>query len=411
MSRCSPRITEALAVRVKSLRELCARIDVPAVTALGQVVEALAAISEARIADAYGLMDEALLPVVADQVPLEWAGDIYCTVLHYCHRLADLPRMRAWTQSMERWCDDFAASVTYGGVCDVHRLQAQAATDDYPVLEDRLFAASMALEEVNPWAAGEGFYELGEVRRLRGDADGAFAAYTRARALGVDPQPGEALLRCSTGDSETAWTDLRVALASEDRLGRMRLLRGAVEVALARDALDEAEQHCSELESGAEAFGTPGFRAWAAHARGALLVRRGRRAEALESLQSALREYRTQQSRYETAQIYEWMAIAHRELGDDEAAAADAATAENIYGQLRVEPAQVCGPTAPGGLTKREIEILEQIAQGATNRQVAEHLYISEKTVGRHLANIYAKLGVSSRTAAVAWAHQNNVLA
>ena len=200
------------------------------------------------------------------------------------------------------------------------------------------------------------------------------------------------------------------ASGAEDQLGRMRLLRGAVEVALTRDALDEAEQHCGELESGAEAFDTPGFRAWAAHARGAVLVRRGQHAEALEPLQSALREYRTQQSRYDTAQVYEWTAIAHRALGDDDAAAADAATAENIYRQLGVEPAQVGGPTSPGGLTKREIEILRQIAGGATNRQAADQLFISEKTVGRHLANIYTKLGVSSRTAAAAWAHQNNAL-
>ncbi len=55
--------------------------------------------------------------------------------------------------------------------------------------------------------------------------------------------------------------------------------------------------------------------------------------------------------------------------------------------------------------------MLKRIAGGATNRQVAERLFISEKTVGRHLANIYTKLGVSSRTAAVAWAHQHNVLA
>ena len=106
------------------------------------------------------------------------------------------------------------------------------------------------------------------MRRLRGDTDGAFAAFAKARALGIEPQPGEALLRCRQGDSQTAWTDLRIALAGESQLGRMRLLRGAVDVALARDCLDEAERHCAELESGAEAFGTPGFRAWAAHARG-----------------------------------------------------------------------------------------------------------------------------------------------
>lgn len=401
---------DALAQKSRALREMCARLDTPAVTALCQVAEALVAIGEARIADAYGLIDEAMLPVLADEVPIDWAGDIYCVVLNQCHRLADLPRMRAWTQSMERWCNEFAASANYGGVCDVHRLQVLAATEDYRMLEARLVATSRALEDVNSWAAGEGYYQLGEIRRLRADADGAMAAFAQARALGKDPQPGEALLRCRLGDSQAAWTELRVALAGEDRLGRMRLLRGAVDVALARDCLDEAEQHCRELELGAETFGTPGFRAWAAHARGALLVRRSRHVEALEVLHAALRQYRSQQSRYETAEVYEWMAMAHEALGDDATATADAATAESIYEQLGVEPARICGAASPGGLTKRELEILTQTASGATNRQVAQLMFISEKTVGRHLANIYAKLGVSSRTAAVAWAHQHNLL-
>lgn len=404
------RDTAAVNHRVTELRRLCERVDSPALTALCQVVQGLEAMLSGRVAEAYGLIDEAMLPVMADQVPLEWAGDIYCTVLHHCHRLADLPRMRAWTQSMERWCNDLAASATYGGVCDVHRLQVQACADDYRQLEERLELASRALEEVNTWAAGEGYYQIGEVRRRRGDIDGALAAFAKARSLGVEPQPGEALLRCKHGDSQAAWTDLRVALAGRDRLDRMWLLRGAVEVALARGNLVEAEQHCAELESGAETFGTPGFRAWAAHARGAVLVRQGRYAEAISALEAALREYRVQQSRYDTAQVYEWLALAHNGLGEDELAAADTATADNIYSQLGVEPVQPCGVDSAGGLTKREVDILRRVAGGATNKQVAEELCISEKTVGRHLANIYAKLDVSSRTAAVAWAHAKNLL-
>ena len=404
------RNADALADRVTTLQGISGRLDSPALTALCRVAEALAAIGETRIADAYALIDEAMLSLVADEVPIDWAGDIYCVVLNQCHRLADLPRMREWTHSMERWCTDFAASANYGGVCDVHRLQIQAAGDDYRMLEERLAAASSTLEEVNGYAAAEGYYQLGEVRRLRGNGEGALAAFTRARALGKDPQPGEALLRCAQGDGERAWTDLRFALSGEDLSGRMRLLHGAVEVALARGSVEEAERHCAEMESGAEAFGTPGFRAWAAHARGAILVQQGQHPDALVSLEAALREYRTQQSRYETAQVYEWMAIAHKGLGNDELAAADTATAENIYAQLGVEPAHVCGSAAPGGLTKREIEILRCVAAGATNKQVAEQICISEKTVARHLANLYAKLGVSSRTAAVAWAHENNVV-
>jgi DNA-binding CsgD family transcriptional regulator len=398
-----------LPVRVRELRELCARLDDPALAALTLVAQGLEAMLDGRMTEAYALIDEAMLAVLADQVPIEWAGDIYCIVLHHCHKVADLPRMRAWTQSMEQWCD-LAGSVPFGGVCEVHRLQLQDGADDYRQIEDRLFAVSNSLAPVNSWAAAEGFYQLGEVRRLLGDTDGALAAFARVRDLGVEPQPGEALLRCRQGDKQAAWSGLRVALVGQHGIDRMRLLRGAVQVALARDQLDEAESHCRELEAGAAAYGTPGFKAWAAHARGSVLVRRGEFEAALGSLNSALPEYRSQQCRYETAEVYEWMALAHRGLGDERTAAADAATADSIYDQLGVEPAGICGASTPGRLTRRELEVLTRIAAGASNRLVARQMLISEKTVSRHLANIYAKLGVSSRTAAVAWAHQNKLL-
>ncbi|MGZ8802834.1 MAG: LuxR C-terminal-related transcriptional regulator [Mycobacterium sp.] len=400
---------DAMARHVQALRELGARLEVPAVSALGLIAGGIEAILHARTAEGYAQIDEAMLPLLADQVLIEWAGDIYCMVLHHCHKLADLPRMRSWTQSMEQWCG-LSGSVPYGGVCDVHRLQVQVATDDYRGLEDRLREASRALEDINSWAAAEGYYQLGEVRRLMGDFDGAATAFGQARALGMDPQPGEALLACRRGDSAGAWTAIRLALAGTDRLARARLLRAAVEIALGRDAFDEAEIYCRELESDAKAFRTPGFLAWAAHARGAIAVRRGQFETALESLQAALREYRVQQSRYETAEIYEWMALARQGQGEAGAAAADAATADAIYTQLGVEPAGICGSPAPGRLTRRELEVLACIARGATNRQAAQQLYLSEKTVGRHLANIYAKIGVSSRTAAASWARDNNVL-
>ncbi len=292
----------------------------------------------------------------------------------------------------------------------MHRLQLLTATDDYRQIEDKLFATSRKLEDINTFAAAEGFYELGEIRRLRGDVDGALAAFSQARSLGVDPQPGEALLLCRQGDSAAAWTALQASLAWQDQVGRMRLLRAAVEVAIVRDSVDEAETHCRELETGADAFGTPGFKAWAAHARGAVLVRRAEHGPALDVLHVALREYRTQQCRYETAEVYDLMATAHSALGDNDLAAAHAATAQSIYDQLGLETPRTSGLPARGGLTKREIEILARIASGATNKEVADQIFISEKTVGRHLANIYSKLGVSSRTAAVTWAYANNVL-
>ena len=93
---------ESLATHVRALREMSARLNVPAVTALSLIAAGVDAILNANTAEGYALIDEAILPLLADQVPIEWAGDIYCMVLHHCHKLADLPRMRAWTQSMVR---------------------------------------------------------------------------------------------------------------------------------------------------------------------------------------------------------------------------------------------------------------------------------------------------------------------
>ena len=101
-------------------------------------------------------------------------------------------------------------------------------------------------------------------------------------------------------------------------------------------------------------------------------------------LRTALQAYVAMRAPYEAATVRILIADADRMLGDTDAA-------------------------PPGGLTDREAEVLAQIASGATNKQAAAALFISEKTVARHLANIFAKLGLSSRTAAAAWAHEHRL--
>jgi len=403
---------DAGAQRAEELQEFTSRLNTPALNALGFTASGLAKIPYARTSEAFAELDEAMMPVLADQVPVDWAGDIYCAVIHECYRLADLDRMKTWTAAMEKWCEgpEVAAS-WYSTTCEIHKYQLLSATNDYRELERRLVDALAAIDDFHASTAGEGHYELGELRRRQGDIDGARAAFAKSRELGWDPQPGEALLRCQLGEHVAALNDLRMRMdAEQDDIGRIRLLPAAVEIALARDRADEADQYCSELEHGAEKFDSPGFRAWALHARGAVLVKKGDPAEALPVLQDALRRYRNTQRRYEMAQVYEWMAQAHRGCGDNDSAAADAANAESIYGQLGAQPNRMSASPAPGGLTKREIEVLCLIAAGASNRDIAKQLFISDKTVGRHLANIYVKLSVTSRTAAAAWAHENKVL-
>jgi tetratricopeptide (TPR) repeat protein len=189
---------------------------------------------------------------------------------------------------------------------------------DQRLLEQRLVAIGNALAEAHPRAAGQAYYQLGEVRRRRGDVDGAMAAYARAFDLGVAPQPGEALLRCSLGDVDTAWAEIQAAIAAADERGRPGLLRGAVEIALARGDIDAAEHHFRELEAAGVAD---------ALLRAQLLIGRGRFSDALVVLRAALREYRMRGSQHQAAEAYRWMAAAHRGLGADDLAAADEAAA------------------------------------------------------------------------------------
>lgn len=155
-------------------------------------------------------------------------------------------------------------------------------------------------------ARGEAFYELGEVRRRRGDVDGAFAAYARARELGVDPQPGEALLRCARGDVDSAREHVLAALAEADPRNRLRLVRGAAEIALAAGDLDDVAGYLRELDE----VGSPDELL-----RGALLIRRGRFGEGLDALRSVLRLSGAGQSRTPMAEVHRLVESAYRGLG------------------------------------------------------------------------------------------------
>ena len=207
------------------------------------------------------------------------------------------------------------------------------------------------------------------------------ASYDAAAALGRTPEPGRSLLLLPENRPDDADASIRSALAEQgDPFRRARLLTAQVDIACARRDYDTAEAATAELEAIAETYGSPGFRAWADTARGAVLIGRGSPAAAVGPLRAALAAWRAMGATY------------------------DENVARTLLGRaLQPEPAAVPADL-PGGLTAREWEILSAVAEGLSNREVAARLVISEKTVARHLANVFAKIGVSSRTAAAAWA-------
>lgn len=267
---------------------------------------------------------------------------------------------------------------------------------------------SGALADGEPWVAGEGFYQLGEMRRVRGDIAGARRAYAQARDAGIDPQPGAALLELGDGDLPAACRMIDVALAEHSGIARVRLLRAAVEIALADGAVGPAAARAQELLAAAELHGTDGFRAWSLHAEGMVALARRDAELALSSLRRAHAAFRRTQQPYECARVLALLARAHELGGDPEQADSAMERSTQLLRDLGVAQEDAVARVARSGpLTTREAEVLARVALGDSNRDVARALVISEKTVGRHLANIYLKLDVGSRTAAAAWWHEH----
>lgn len=384
----------------------------PTLASFALALRGMAAVRRGRTAEGFGLLDEAMLPVLAGHVDPLWSGDLYCTVVHLCDELGDLARMHAWTAALARWSGPRGRTFMFASVTRIHELQLVAAEGGWDTVERELGDRSADLVGAHGWLAGEGYYTLGEVRRLRGDADGARAAYALARDQGHAALPGAALLLRSEDRRADALAALRVGLAGATRLGRAQLALPAVELALAQGEPSYAESLTAELEGTAAWFGTPGLGARAAQARAAVHLHAGRPRDAVPLLEHAAQVYREQRHRYASAAVHEALAAAHHAAGDHDRADAATATALAILMRLGAAPdvARLSSRTSlPGGLTEREVEVLARVAAGATNREVATALSISEKTVGRHLANIFTKVGVGTRTAAAAWARENRL--
>ncbi|WP_115787326.1 helix-turn-helix domain-containing protein [Arthrobacter silvisoli] len=400
----------ALAGSVR-LRELAARLDAPELASFAGVLSGLGAIRTGDAATGFRELDEAMLPVMAGQVPAEWGGDIYCSVIHLCHETADYARMRAWTDALARWCAELSRTFMFSAIVRVHQLQLLSAEGAWESVEQDMAALGERLRYAHAWIAGDAYYELGEDRRRHGDLEGAGQAFGFARALGGDAEPGSALLLADSGRSGEAIAALRAAMAERGTLGRVRLLLPAVELLAGRSPA-AAAVYCDELEAAAAFYGTAGFKAWARHARGIVLAAEGHPATAAEEFEAAAALYRAQRLRYELAAVHERLAGVRAALGDLRAADAEHATAAAIRARLGTGAAGTGDRSkapAPGGLTPRELEVIGCVLAGASNRRIAEALSISEKTVGRHLANIFTKINVESRTAAAAWARKHGV--
>jgi DNA-binding NarL/FixJ family response regulator len=381
--------------------------------ALSLLVHGLAEIRAGRLEAGFRRLDEAMLPVVADRVRPELAGNIYCTILSTCIELADLPRAREWADATERWVEGFSHAAMFAGVCRSHRVELLVAEGAWREAEREARQVVVELADLNASAVALAEYLLGETRRVRGDTAQARRHYARAAELGREPQPGSALVTLAEGRGAAAWDEICSAVGEDiEPFACARLLRAQVTIGLATGHPETAGAAALRLGELRETYRTPAFGAWADEAEGAVLLASGRPADAVALLRRAGSGYRRLAMGYDRAVVELRLAQAHRALGDRLASRSCDDTGRALLRRLDAVPPPGLGPSGdvlPGRLTMRELEVLRQVATGVSNRDAASALRISEATLRRHLANIYAKLDVGSRTAAAAWAHDHGV--
>jgi len=366
------------------------------------------------------VFDEIMVAVSSDETSPAVVGLSYCSAIGACMLLRDVARAREWTRALDRWCDARPDLVPYRGTCLVHRSQMLAFGGDWAGAVGEAVNAEALLR--GP-AAGEAAYQLGELHRLMGQHDEAAGHYRRANSLGKQPEPGLSRLRIAQGRADVAETTLRrlddQARSPEDRA---ELLAALVEAQLCLDQVRDAERTAAQLRDIAGDLPSPLLHGLAEQAVGAVLLAAGDAGAALASLQRSRQLWLELDLPHPCAQVRSLIGRCLRALGDEASATMEFEAARECFVRLGAlpdladvdallgRPVTAAGSGRAGDLTDREVQVIRLVAAGHTNRKIAGDLHLSEKTIARHLSNIYAKLDLPSRAAATAYAYEHGLI-
>ena len=369
-----------------------------------------------RAGEGRRLVEEILLSAETDELSPFIRGIVYCNTIDFCRACYELRHVREWTAALTRWCDRQPQMVTHNGLCLVHRAEIMQLMGGWG---DALTEAETAAERftegiLNQFALGLAHYRQGEIHRLRGSFAEAEICYQEASRYGFVPQPGTALMRLAQGRHDAAVAAIRRSVAeTTEPLARAELLAAYVEIALTVGDSDAARAAARELELIAARRDNDVLHAMSEKAHGEVSLAAGDVSDALVALRRAMAVWQSLEAPYEIAKLRVRLAAACSALGDDEAAHLELQAARTAFTTLGAGPDLAVlsgGLLAPQGISERELEVLRLIAAGKGNREIAAELVISEHTVARHVQNIFAKLGVSSRTAAAAFAFEHNLV-
>jgi ATP/maltotriose-dependent transcriptional regulator MalT len=394
--------------------------NAPDVVALARQAEGRYLLQQQRIAEGLDAFDEVMVSISCGEVGPMIAGIVYCSVIGACHEVFDVGRAREWTGALSEWCARHPDLVPFRTACLVRRselLQMQGAWAES--IDEAQRACSRISQAFAAFEAGPAYFQRAELHRLRGEFAEAEAAYDHASQAGRVPQPGRALMRLARGETAESLSDIKRAMAeTRNPRARVEILRAAVTIAVAAGSVDEARHAESELTTLAGQRPAPYLEAAAAAAKGAVQLASGDAGAALTCLRVAADVWREIDVPYESARARALMGDAYWQRGDADGARHEWESAQEIFERLGAAPdveaiaARLASPRTneTDALTGREIEVLRLVATGLSNRAIGSKLEISEKTVARHISNIFTKLDLSSRTAATAYAYEHKLL-
>lgn len=401
------------------------KFENPDLAALARIGQGESLVAADDVPRAMAILDHVMVAVTANEVSPTTAGIVYCVAIEACMAAFDLPRARAWTSALGRWCSTQPDMVPYQGQCLIHQARIMKIQGAWPNALDaaRNAFARLSTPSVEP-AVGAALYEEAELHRLAGNVTEAREVYLKASRWVRDPQPGFALLMLSQGQTEAAAAAIRRAVAEAGTAAdRSRLLGACTEIMLAAGDIGPARAAAAELRERAEGGHSLWLRAEAAQWAAAVLIAERHFAEALAEARQSWSAWQQLDAPYDAARVRVVMALAYRGLGDEHAAASEFEAARWAFLNLGARPdaakvdalshrhgSESHGAERLGPLTARETQVLLLVATGKTNREIAASLFLSEKTVAHHVSNIFIKLDLTSRAAATAYAYGHGLI-
>jgi class 3 adenylate cyclase len=320
--------------------EVAARFGDRNLEAMALVFQGTVLVTAGQVEEGLALLDEATAAAVSGELEPLTTGMVYCVTIHSCQTLGDCGRAAEWTTAANRWCDRLDIS-GFPGACRVHRAEIMRLQGDWDRAEEQAVQACEELGGYLQFVTAAGFYEIGEIKRRRGDFAEAEEAYEKASELGHNAQPGLSLLRLAQGKVDAAAAAVKRELAHEglDPLTRARLLPAQVEIALAAGELGRARAAAAKLEEISDQYRADGRRT--PHLEGTLQLALGQIRLAERDFEGAASAFQIARSTwekvgapYETAQARTLLGMAYRGEGDEHGARDEIRAAKATFERL-----------------------------------------------------------------------------